>query len=243
MKKYDFIVSIGPACFTSSNLRKSFLQFKSYPFDWISTESLTDNINFIVNEFKDFLNKEDLTNLETQNGKKTNSCFIYKNLKNNIIYPHDIEINKNFDEAFEQVSNKYNRRINRLYDSIKNSKTVLLVYINLPNKIESEISNEDLKNSITKVCNYFDNDKIELLYIKPNKNFTYKQPKDYYVSNNVRIVEFDFYKYSKKHKIEIGNDFKMFMYLIRNFSLNVPLTYKIKLFLKTFILKIKKYFI
>ena len=242
MKKYDFIVGIGTACFTSTNLRKSFLQFESYPFDWISTKSLIDNINFIVNEFNDFLEKDDLVNLKTTNGKK-HSCYFYKNIKNGIIYPHDIEVDKNFNEAFEQVSNKYNRRINRLYNSIKNSKTVLLVYISLPNKDESEISHEDLNHSIKKICDYFNNDKIELLYIKPNKNFTYKKPKDYYVSDNVRIVEFDFSKYSKKHKLEIGDDFKMFKYLIKNFSLNISVSKKIIFIFNNFILKIKQYFI
>ncbi len=242
IKKYDFIVGIGTACFTSTNLRQSFLQFESYPFDWISTKSLTDNINFIVNEFNEFLKKEDLVNLETTNGKK-HSCYIYKNIKNNIVYPHDFEAGRNFNEAFEQVINKYNRRINRLYNSIKFSETVLLVYIEIPNKVETDFSHEDLKKSIKKVCAYFNNDKIELLYIKPNKNFNYKKPKDYYISNNIRIVEFDFYKYSKKHQVEIGDDFKMFKYLIKNFSLNIPLSNKIKFILNNFILKIKRYFI
>ncbi len=57
-KKYDFIVSIGEACICSESLRKSLLQIKSYPFDWILSHDILTNLDIVLNDFNDFLNKD-----------------------------------------------------------------------------------------------------------------------------------------------------------------------------------------
>lgn len=241
MKKYDFIVSIGTACFTSSVLRKCFLQFKSYPFDWIGTKSITGIFKFITGEFKDFFNKEDLVSLDAENGKNKHSCYMYKNAKYDIVLPHDIVAEKSFDEAYEIAVQKYNRRIARFYNSIRNSKTTLFVHIDLPNVKSKQISDDELKDSFREVCEYFKDNRIELLCIKYNKNYTIKKPKDYYISDNIRVVEFDYLKYSSKYKFDVGDEFKMCKFLIKNVSLNLTFFQKIKFILNSLIIKLKKF--
>ena len=54
--KFDFVVSIGQGCASTSYLRRCNLQNFSYPFDWIAGPQFDMITDFIINGFQDFLN-------------------------------------------------------------------------------------------------------------------------------------------------------------------------------------------
>ena len=59
-EKYDLIVSLGAQCSCSQLLRSLNLQDYSFPFDWLGGGELKTRVNLVINNFKDFLNLEDL---------------------------------------------------------------------------------------------------------------------------------------------------------------------------------------
>ena len=63
-KKFDLICSIGEDCACSMYLNKFKLRNASYPFDWLTKSNFDTRINLILNNFKDFCNKEDFQKLE-----------------------------------------------------------------------------------------------------------------------------------------------------------------------------------
>jgi len=78
-EKYDFIVSIGSDCTCSGILRARKLQDFSFPFDWLAGGRLNDRISLVVNDFKDFLNKEDLKLIGRR--EHPSPCDIYEKCK------------------------------------------------------------------------------------------------------------------------------------------------------------------
>ena len=80
-KKYDLVFGIGAACSCSQMLRKTGLQFSSYPFDWLYGTDFSGRVDILTNDFKDFVNKEDLTFIDATNGDKDNPCDVYNNVK------------------------------------------------------------------------------------------------------------------------------------------------------------------
>lgn len=51
-------VSIGPDCRTATLLQILNLKKESYPFDWIAMNNLSDNQQCLLDDFNEFLNKE-----------------------------------------------------------------------------------------------------------------------------------------------------------------------------------------
>ena len=58
--KYNLFVSLGEDCACTSYLRDCKLQFASFPFDWLTHASFEKRIELVCNNFKDFLNFNDL---------------------------------------------------------------------------------------------------------------------------------------------------------------------------------------
>ena len=124
-RKFDLIISIGHRCFTSLMLRQNNLQIASFPFDWLLNTEYKQSIEFLCNNFENFIEKKDLELAETVGNE---FHYTYKNKRNKFSLVHDFPINVDFDKQFEIVKEKYTKRAMRLIDKIKSSKTVLLVY-------------------------------------------------------------------------------------------------------------------
>lgn len=128
--KYDIIYSIGRDCSCAMYLQKQGLRILSGPFDWLTNvNDIKDRLNFILNDFNDFLNLEDLKFLpKDPNVFNDEACDYYENLRNGFYYYHDFHKNVPLEEAFPQVKEKYNRRIGRFIRNLKTKKKVLLVW-------------------------------------------------------------------------------------------------------------------
>lgn len=124
-RKFDLIFSIGTRCFTSLLLRQNNLQVASFPFDWLAYVQYKQALEFLTNNFENFLNKEDLE-LYTESFNPFH--YNYLNKRTGIMFGHDFPVNEDFDKQFEIVKAKYQKRSSRLLEKIFKSKKVLLVF-------------------------------------------------------------------------------------------------------------------
>lgn len=108
---FSNFVSLGAACPTASSMSKYGLRSWSGPFDWLVTESLEWVLYFIENSFVDFLERK---NLERFKGSPKK--FIDK--KSGFIFLHDQECP--FEDRFEELKQKYQKRIDRFMEEIRN---------------------------------------------------------------------------------------------------------------------------
>lgn len=232
--KYDLFVSMGAACSCSSSLRNSKLQFYSYPFDWIGGPSFVERIELIHNNFKDYIIKE---NLEFIGKIDITNCDAYVDKKRGMLINHDFKQGVAFDEMYEEVIKKHNRRGKRLIEQIKSSKKVLFVYMQTPNNDNRDISDEDLFKGEELFRKYFPNVQCDILYIICKKD---SKPSVRHLSKNIQQITFDYDGRSETEPWVVN--FKIIDKLFRHFSIsNKHLTkenikdkrkYKLKLFFK-----------
>ena len=165
--KYDCIFSLGEVCFCANYLRAMRLRKFSAPFDWVAGATFAERMNFLLNDFKDFFNREDLV----YHGKREypEPCDIYYNQRTHIVFNHDFPLLKSFDEQFPKVKERYNHRINSLYKRINKSKKVLIVYMEQA-ETKSGISSDDELCALMEELNHkFPTTHIDLMYIRHNE--------------------------------------------------------------------------
>ena len=146
MRLYDLVISLGERCSTSMLLRSLNFQTYSFPFDWLLSYSnnfvLKSNIELISNDFNNFLDIESLEDVpESPLRHHKKVC----NKKINYYFLHDFPIDKSIEESFKEIDNKYKRRINRMYDMINLSESILFLYINTREKLSIQSLNNCLK--------------------------------------------------------------------------------------------------
>ena len=232
--KYDLFVSMGAACSCSSSLRNSKLQFYSYPFDWIGGPSFLERIELIHNNFENYIIKE---NLEFLQKVDITNCDAYVDRKRGMLINHDFKQGRDFDEMYDEVVKKYERRGSRLISQINNSKKVLFVYMQTPDKTEIEVSNEDLLKGEELFKKYFPNVQCDILYINCKKDFKSVVEN---ISDNIQRIAFDYD--ARKEGEPWAVNFKTIDKLFRHYSISTKhLTkenikdmrkYKLKMLLK-----------
>jgi hypothetical protein len=165
--KYDCIFSLGEVCFCANYLRAMRLRKFSAPFDWVAGATFTERMNFLLNDFEDFFNKEDLV----YHGKREypEPCDIYYNQRTHIVFNHDFPLLKSFDEQFPKVKERYNHRINSLYKRINKSKKVLIVYMEQAETKSGISSDEELCALMEELNHKFPTTHIDLMYIRHNE--------------------------------------------------------------------------
>ena len=193
-KKFDLICSIGEDCACSMYLRKFNLQNGSYPFDWLTKSNFDTRINLIINDFQDFCNKEDFVKLENIRSSISDYKNIeYKNKKTDFYFYHDFDANLDFDDVYEIVKKRYERRINRFYKHINNSKNILFVFWGRTDFID----NEKLIEYYQLLKNKFKNQNIYLLILEntPQQNeFIYNNISEFVLKIKYDMTSYDLNK-------------------------------------------------
>ena len=128
-KEYDCVFSLGKDCGCTMLLRAAGLQERSYPLDWLIAPHNDFDIRILLlaNNFKNFINKADFILLENKESTDT-SRNVYKNNKTGLNFYHDFPKDISFEDAFDGVKEKYERRIKRFYEKMGGSKKVLFVW-------------------------------------------------------------------------------------------------------------------
>ena len=188
-KKFDLFVSLGAACSCTQTLRDSRLQYFSYPFDWVYGSNFLDRVKILVNNFEHWLDKEDLISW----GKRaeTHPNEIFKNTRTDIVFNHDFRMDTPLEESFDEVKQKYDRRIARLLNQIENSRSVLFAYILRPDMRE-EILQKDLKQGYELLKKRFPNVDIHILYLFSSREVDFQNRKVIKVTDNITNIRFDY---------------------------------------------------
>ena len=136
-KKYDLALAMGYACSCAQALRAAGLEFASFPFDWagpVGPKSLPGFVETICNDFENWFEKEDLmlTQQDDLKNWETSEVDVYLNRRTGYIFLHDFAKGSDFDKVYDEVAEKYRRRIARLYELLRSAKRVLLVRIDSP---------------------------------------------------------------------------------------------------------------
>jgi len=91
-RKFDLVISLGEDCPCTSYLRRFNLQDYSFPFDWLTKASFETHINLLVNDFENFLNKENLVLIQKpENTNVDNKHDYYKDTVLDFYFYHDFK--------------------------------------------------------------------------------------------------------------------------------------------------------
>lgn len=150
---FQLIIPIGGSCINSYNLRRLNLQLQAFPFDWVGNVTLNLAVNYLQNHFTNYLVEGELKLTENPGNPNTFS------MPSGIMFVHDFH-SHNINAEFEAISEKYKRRIARVYDEINKSKSVLFVHC-----CGVRMQKEDICSEHFRLTKIFPGKKIKLLYI------------------------------------------------------------------------------
>ena len=128
-QEYDLAFGMGGACCCSQALRTAGLQFASYPFDWVARVDLRGRTQIVADDFANWLIADQMW---FESGTRSYDTDIYHNRVTGIGFNHDFPRGVPLKDSFAHVQEKYRRRIARLYETIRASRRVLIVWIGYP---------------------------------------------------------------------------------------------------------------
>ena len=224
-QKYDFIFSIGERCACSEALRRSNLQFASFPFDWLYCIDFEQNAQFISHHFDGFLASERLVDMNIENGDPENPCRVYRDSQTGIVFNHDFPANLSFEHGFPLVSEKYRRRINRLYQRIQSAKKILAVYMEAPTTNHPAADKTQIMAGYRILCQTFPEQEVHILYLTNQKGTLEINQ----LCPNVTLVAFD-YKRKKPGGYDYSIDTAALAKFFKAYRLNHSLGNRIHAF-------------
>ncbi len=162
-KTYDIIYSIGYDCTCARYLAKYSLRSFAGPFDWITLCDYPTRMSYILNGFENFLNKDDLEFLPRPPEKDYLNPYTidFYNKRDNFHFFHDFPKGKSLDESFPFIKEKYNRRIKRFDEMLRNKKNVLLMCVS-----NTEIVDNDVIRKYSEAIMQKYNKKIDFLFVE-----------------------------------------------------------------------------
>lgn len=183
MKKYDIIYSIGRDCACAIYLKQNGLRITSGPFDWLTNANFEDRFNLLLNNFEYFLDKKYLKLMPkpSQFPADKNNDY-YENTKTHLYFWHDFPADKNLNIVYPEIKKKYDRRIQRFYNNIKNKKRVLLVWFSQVHQTPDK--------TIVDLCDLFSKKMgktIDFLIIEHKNGVTL--PRSYKLKDNIERWE------------------------------------------------------
>lgn len=200
-KKFDLVVSLGEDCACTSYLRRYNLQDYSYPFDWLANATFNMRIELLVTDFKDFLKKENMIQLQKPNeGLADRKHSSYRDNVSGFNFYHDFKLNVSLEEDFNNVKEKYDRRIERLYKTIETSEKILFVWWSR----DKHINQESIMNAYERLITKFKNKEIYLLIIEKSN----EESKIYMADNYILLLKYDntSFKHNPKWNETMGNE-------------------------------------
>lgn len=201
-QRYDLIFSIGEACSCTDTLRKSRLQFCSYPLDWLYGANFVERCKIVASEFENWLVKENLEKIGDNNISKIPK-HIYRNNLTQICFNHDFPQNLPLDKSFVQIKQKYDRRIERLLKHIEASKRVLVTYIQTPSN-KTKFNEQEILQGYNILKEKF-GDKINLLYLYCDPEHNLKNRIETDLNDNIKCISYDYDAYSKEFPYAVNN--------------------------------------
>ena len=200
-KKFDVIISIGEDCACTSYLRRFKLQSSSRPFDWLTKAAFETRIDLIVNDFSNFLVKENIIPLTKPVGVSTDEKHnYYKDTLLDFYFYHDFRVGQPFEDEFILVADKYARRISRMYKEIDNSSDILFVWWSR----DKHLSESVLVYAYDKLSKKFNSKNICLLCIEFDMHYS----EQYFADGHILAVKYDniSYLHNPAYNETMGNE-------------------------------------
>jgi len=132
-------ISLGATCSVRYNLQKLNKINCTLPFDWIRCPNFNKIIELIENEFEDFCDNLEFKKISNTHPTLTNDndeiekteikhSAVYSNSKYDITFFHDFaeKFESTTDPIYLEFKEKYNRRIKRFYELIKNNEIIFI---------------------------------------------------------------------------------------------------------------------
>ncbi|MBQ2645142.1 hypothetical protein IJG14_06195 [bacterium] len=233
-KKYDLIFGIGEACSCSSTLRRANLQIKSFPFDWLFGSTFLGRVNILVNNFENLINLQDIE-CTGNNGIPHHLCDIYTNKSNGLGFNHDFLSGVNPASVIDEISEKYQRRGNRLIKKANQSENILAVWIDSPGSNWKMKIDEDFVKGQELLQKKFKNAKLDLLVITWEKDLSYKKRKYEKINNNIEKYTFDYQFHHKKKQIpDYVVDEKVLLKILNKYKLKMTFKEKFDNYLRKY---------
>lgn len=181
VKKYDIVYSIGRDCASTMYLKNHNLRLTSGPFDWLTNANFEDRLKCLLNDFHDFLQITDLKKLtKNPNIDNDENCDYYENVKTNFYFYHDFPIDIPLKDSFDNVNDKYKRRIGRFLKNIKNKKRILFVWFSHYTWTDDKI----IMNLCNQYCKKI-NKQIDFLIIENDKTKQIGELLSYQLAPNI----------------------------------------------------------
>lgn len=170
MVQFEKIVSLGYFCSVAMENQRMGLRNVSLPFDWVIASDFPGLLRLLETGFDRFLREEDL-----YQESKVNPKFYYDNY-NHIHFYHDFSATVPLAQQLPAVREKYQRRIARLYDTIRRP-TLFVRYCG--SEEEMRYINDNFDRIANTLKSYNENNHIVFVY---NRQFTWREGIDaYYV--------------------------------------------------------------
>lgn len=171
MLQYKNVISLGFFCSVALEIERIGLREFSSPFDWLISD-FTSVINLIDNNFEDFLEIGYLYQY------KHNRAY-YINKKYNLAFFHDFDEYKSLENQINQIQEKYQKRIDRFYQRIK-EPTLFIRYIKNYDELKYIENNFDYIQKILKRFNLAN----DVLFVA-NNDIVSKEIKIYNVQSDL----------------------------------------------------------
>ena len=162
MTDYDLAFSMGFGCGCSRALRAAGLQRASFPMDWVGSPGLVASAEMVASGFVGWLDRESLELIDVRRSNGTINR-AYVNRRTGFIFGHDFHHDADVDVAFDEVAEKYARRIERLISSIKASCRVLVAYVEHP--VRQRVSDGEVGRARRIMSEAFPGVDFTLLYV------------------------------------------------------------------------------
>lgn len=187
---YDFCISLGDNCISAHLLRQNFLRKASFPFDWIAKGGISSRFSLIKNNFENFINVEDL---EFCLSDEQEGSYVATNKRTGFYHPHDFTKKdlgiyvENPLECFQQIKNKYLRRIKRLYTDLSGKK-VLFVYFETKS-VQDKFSSKEIIDNLKEIKNILGVTVLDLIYFRREKEFEMTRDIEIYEEEGVVLYK------------------------------------------------------
>ena len=159
--KFDIIIPMGCYCASAQALKSVKKRSRSLPFDWVGPLSFDQAVRFLETGFEGFFEKEDLVKYE----KDTKKNVGYVNTRNNLLFLHDFKEVAHFDEEYVQLREKYERRIKRIYQTIRDSKDILYLHVHTPDMMDRLPADEELQAALERLRKMYPEKNHRLLFV------------------------------------------------------------------------------
>jgi len=130
-KTYDMLVSLGGSCAAASQLKWRGLRQMSFPFDSLYCETpvtLKHLADLFETDFKNWPIREQLVEMGEGEKRPEAAPFQYHDKVTGFRFIHDFRFPVTDDNAYSDFSDKYRRRLHRLFECLKKADRICLLF-------------------------------------------------------------------------------------------------------------------